>query len=118
LKRTRLQEVEQLIDNNLALVTEYSKRAAELMGSVRILEKERDKLVKKNKGVEIVRCKDCVKLNRYDCPMCYIENKTLQFAEVKPNFYCGAGKLTKEYNRTIDDIVEGKGLKPLNSKEG
>jgi hypothetical protein len=117
LKRTRLQEVEQLIDNNLALVTEYSKRAAELMGSVRILEKERDKLVKKNKGVEIVRCKDCVKLNRYDCPMCYIENKTLQFAEVKPNFYCGAGKLPKEYNRTIDDIVEGRGLKPLNSKE-
>lgn len=114
---TRLQEVEKLIDNNLALVTEYSKRAAELMGSVRILEKERDKLVKKNKGVEIVRCKDCVKLNRYDCPMCYIENKTLQFAEVKPNFYCGAGKLTKEYNRTIDDIVEGRGLKPLNSKE-
>lgn len=36
---TRLQEVEQLIDNNLALVAEYSKRAAELMGSVRILEK-------------------------------------------------------------------------------
>lgn len=93
---TRLQEVEKLIDNNLALVTEYSKRAAELMGSVRILEKERDKLVKKNKGVEIVRCKDCVKLNRYDCPMCYIENKTLQFAEVKPNFYCGAGKLTED----------------------
>lgn len=115
---TRLQEVEQLIDNNLALVAEYSKRAAELMGSVRILEKERDKLMKKNRGIEIVRCKDCVKLNRYDCPMCYIENKTLQFAEVKPNFYCGAGKLTKEYNRTIDDIVEGKGLKPLNSKEG
>ena len=117
MKRTRLQEVEHLIDNNLALVTEYSKRAAELMGSVRILEKERDKLVKKNKGVEIVRCKDCVKLNMYDCPMCYIENKTLQFAEVKPNFYCGAGKLTKEYNRTIDDIVEGKGLKPLNMEK-
>lgn len=115
---TRLQEVEQLIDNNLALVAEYSKRAAELMGSIRTLEKERDKLMKKNRGIEIVRCKDCVKLNRYDCPMCYIENKTLQFAEVKPNFYCGAGKLTKEYNRTIDDIVEGKGLKPLNSKEG
>lgn len=37
--------------------------------------------------------------------------------EVKPNFYCGAGKLTKEYNRTIDDIVEGKGLKPLNMEK-
>jgi len=59
-------------------------------------QEERDKLMEKNKGTEIVRCKDCVKLNRYDCPMCYIENKTLQFAEVKPNFYCEAGKLTKD----------------------
>lgn len=93
---TRLQEVEQLIDNNLALVAEYSKRAAELMGTVRILEKERDKLTKKNRGIQIVRCKDCIKLNRHDCPMCYIENKTLQFAAVKPTFYCGAGKLTED----------------------
>lgn len=115
---TRLQEVEKLLDNNLQLITDYTKRAAELIGSVRQLEKERDKLTKKNRGLEVVRCKDCVKLNHNTCPMCYIENKTLQFAEVKPNFYCGAGKLTKEYNRTIDDIVEGKGLKPLNSKEG
>lgn len=90
---TRLQEVEKLIDDNLALITQYSKRVAELMGSVRQLEKERLKLTKKNRGLEIVRCKDCVKLNRYDCPMCYIENKTLQFAEIKPNFYCGLGRL-------------------------
>lgn len=93
---TRLQEVEKLLDNNLQLITEYSKRVAELIGSVRILEKERDKLTKKNRGVEIVRCKDCVKLNRHDCPMCYIENKTLQFAEVKSNFYCGKGSLSEE----------------------
>jgi predicted hydrocarbon binding protein len=90
---TRLQEVEKLLDTNLALITEYSKRAAELMGSVRILEKERAKLTKKNRGVEIVRCKDCVRMNRYDCPMCYIENKTLQFIAVEPNFFCGKGKL-------------------------
>lgn len=57
---TRLQEVEKLLDTNLALITEYSKRAAELIGSIRILEKERAKLTKKNRGVEIVRCKDCV----------------------------------------------------------
>lgn len=93
---TRLQEVEKLLDNNLQLITEYSKRVAELIGSVRILEKERDKLTKKNRGVEIVRCKDCVKLNRHDCPMCYIENKTMQFTEVKPNFYCGKGQLKEE----------------------
>lgn len=90
---TRLQEAEKLLDTNLALITEYSKRAAELMGSVRILEKERAKLTKKNRGVEIVRCKDCVRMNRYDCPMCYIENKTLQFIAVEPNFFCGKGKL-------------------------
>ena len=93
---TRLQEVEKLLDNNLALITEYSKRAAELMGSVRTLEKEREKLTKKSRGVEIVRCKDCVKLNRHDCPMAYIENKTLQFAAVEPNFYCGKGKLKED----------------------
>ena len=93
---TRLQEVEQLLDSNLQLISDYSKRIATLMGSVRQLEKERDKLTKKNRGLEVVRCKDCVKLNRHDCPMCYIENKTLQFAEVKPNFYCGAGKLTED----------------------
>lgn len=39
---TRLQEVEKLLDNNLQLITEYSKRVAELIGSVRILEKERE----------------------------------------------------------------------------
>lgn len=93
---TRLQEVEKLIDENLALITQYTKRAAELMGTVRQLEKERDKLTKKNRGVEIVRCKDCIKLNRHDCPMCYIENQTLQFAEVKPNFYCAKGTLSEE----------------------
>lgn len=93
---TRLQEVEKLLDSNLQLITDYTKRAAELIGSVRQLEKERDKLMKKNRGIEIVRCKDCVKLNRHDCPMAYIENKTLQFVAVEPNFYCGKGKLKED----------------------
>ena len=93
---TRLQEVEKLLDSNLQLITNYTKRVAELIGSVRVLEKERDKLTKKNRRIEIVRCKDCVYLNRNDCPMCYIENKTLQFAEVKPNFYCAKGRSREE----------------------
>ena len=59
---TRLQEVEKLLDNNLQLITDYTKRAAELIGSVRQLEKERDKLTKKNRGLEVVRCKDCREL--------------------------------------------------------
>ena len=93
---TRLQEVEKLLDNNLQLITDYTKRAAELISSVRQLEKERDKLTKKNRGLEVVRCKDCVKLNRHDCPMAFIENKTLQFAAVEPNFYCGKGELKED----------------------
>ena len=93
---TRLQEIEKLLDDNLRLITNYTKRAAELIGSVRILEKEREKLVKKNRKIEIVRCKDCIFLNRHDCPMCYIENKMLQFAEVKPDFFCGKGKVKED----------------------
>lgn len=92
---TRLQEIDQLLENNNSLITEYSKRIATLIASNRELEKERTKLTKKNRNLEVVCCKDCVKLNRQDCPMCYIENKTLQFAEVKPNFYCAKGETTE-----------------------
>lgn len=93
---TRLQEAEKLLDTNLQLISDYSKRVAELIGSVRVLEKERDRLTKKNRGLEVVCCKDCVKLNRFDCPLCYIENKTMQFAEVKPEFFCGVGQIAEE----------------------
>lgn len=93
---TRLQEVEKLIDDNLELVNKYTRRAAELMASARKLEKEREKLMKKSRNAEIIYCKDCIKLNRFDCPMCYIENRTMQFAKVKPTFYCGAGKLRED----------------------
>lgn len=92
---TRLQEIDQLLENNNDLITNYSKRIATLIASNRELEKERTKLTKKNRGLEVVRCKDCVKLNRQDCPLCYIENQTLQFAEVKPNFYCSKGETTE-----------------------
>ena len=39
----------------------------------------------------VVRCKDCIYLNRHDCPMAYIEHQTLQFAAVTPDFYCAKG---------------------------
>lgn len=90
---TRLQEVEQLIDSNLEIVNQYTKRAAELMGSIRTLEKERDKLMKKAQEGRVIKCKDCIKMNRNDCPMCYIEKQTLQFVNVSPNFFCGSGCL-------------------------
>lgn len=49
---TRLQEVEKLLDTNLQLIAEYTKRVAELIGSVRVLEKERDKLTNKSRRGE------------------------------------------------------------------
>lgn len=52
---SRLQEVESLIDNNFKLVIEYTKRAAELMRSIRSLEKEREKIMKNNRKNEIVK---------------------------------------------------------------
>lgn len=42
--------------------------------------------------VEVVRCKNCVKEGRFDCPLCYIENKTLQFINHDAEFYCGFGE--------------------------
>lgn len=54
---TRLQEVEKLIDENLALITQYTKRAAELMGSVRQLEKERNRLMKKTRASRLCDAK-------------------------------------------------------------
>lgn len=43
------------------------------------------------KYVRVVRCKDCIYLNRHDCPMAYIERQTLKFAAVTPDFYCAKG---------------------------
>lgn len=43
------------------------------------------------KYVRVVRCKDCIHLNRHDCPMAYIEHQTMQFAAVTPDFYCAKG---------------------------
>ena len=89
---TRLQEIDLLLDKNTELITSYTKRIAELIGSVRVLEKERDKLTKKNKSEKTVYCKDCVYLSRFDCPLAFIEKRTLEFAAVPPNFYCAKGK--------------------------
>ena len=48
--------------------------------------------------VVVVRCEDCVKDGRFDCPICYIENKTLQFINHDANFYCSYGE-RKENNK-------------------
>lgn len=90
---SRLQEVEQLIEQNTELINSYTKRTATLINSIRELEKEREKIMKRKKQKEIVYCKDCVMLNRFDCPFCTIEKQTLQFAEISPDFFCAKGRL-------------------------
>ena len=43
-------------------------------------------------AVEVVRCRDCAKLGLFTCPICLIENKTLQFINLSPDFFCGEGE--------------------------
>ena len=43
-------------------------------------------------AVEVVRCRDCAKRGLFTCPICFIENKTLQFINLSPDFYCGEGE--------------------------
>ena len=43
-------------------------------------------------AVEVVRCRDCAKHVLFTCPICFIENKTLQFINISPDFYCGEGE--------------------------
>ena len=43
-------------------------------------------------AVPVVRCRDCAKLGLFTCPICFIENRTLQFVNISPDFYCGEGE--------------------------
>ena len=43
-------------------------------------------------AVGVVRCRDCAKDGLLTCPICFIENKTLQFINHSPDFYCGEGE--------------------------
>ena len=43
-------------------------------------------------AVEVVRCRDCAKDGLFTCPICFIENKTLEFINHSPDFYCGEGE--------------------------
>lgn len=57
--------------------------------------KEFVNLVKKIESgqlVEVVRCRDCIKDGLTTCPLCWIENHTLEFVNHDPDFYCGAGE--------------------------
>ena len=43
-------------------------------------------------ALEVVRCRDCAKDGLTTCPLCWIENHTLNFVNHDPNFYCGAAE--------------------------
>lgn len=47
---SRLEEVEEMLDTNLALITQYSQRIATLINTIRRLEKERERLTRKKRG--------------------------------------------------------------------
>ena len=40
----------------------------------------------------VIRCKDCAKNGLTTCPICWIENRTPQFVNHDPEFYCGAAE--------------------------
>ena len=48
--------------------------------------------IKAADAVPVIRCKDCAKDGLTTCPMCWIENHTLEFINHDPNFYCGAAE--------------------------
>lgn len=41
---------------------------------------------------EVVRCGDCERYLTSSCPMSYIEKKTLQFVDMRNDFFCGYGE--------------------------
>lgn len=40
----------------------------------------------------VVRCKDCEKEGRFDCPLAYIEKQTLCFVNHDADFFCADGE--------------------------
>lgn len=48
--------------------------------------------IKAADAAPVVRCKDCAKDGLTTCPICWIENHTLQFVNHDPEFYCGAAE--------------------------
>ena len=43
-------------------------------------------------AVEVVRCRECAKDGLTTCPLCWIENHTLQFVNHDPEFFCAGGE--------------------------
>lgn len=69
---------------------------------LRALQYDRDQYDKGfNDGImaaasELVRCSECVHDDTAACPLCWIENHTMQFINHDADFYCGKGERRSE----------------------
>lgn len=54
-----------------------------------------------------IRCKDCIYDGLTDCPLCYIEKRTLTWINHDPDFFCGkAGEKGKPTMISTNKAVE------------
>ena len=49
----------------------------------------------KKDAVEVVRCKDCIHENMTTCPLCWIENHTMEFINHNADDFCSYGERKK-----------------------
>ena len=47
---------------------------------------------------EVVYCKDCKRQLTSECPLSFIEKQTLQFVDMRRNFFCGYGERKENGN--------------------
>ena len=47
-------------------------------------------------AIEVVRCKDCIHDNMTTCPLCWIENHTMEFINHNSDDFCSYGERRSE----------------------
>lgn len=80
----------QLIDKNAAFgicIMEGANKAAEIIGRLPPAD-----------AVPVIHCRDCLHDGMSECPLCWIENHTMQFINHDPDFFCGKGERREEDN--------------------
>lgn len=76
-----------LIDAN-ELIAEYDRVHIGEPGKARKLMEEAPTV----DAVEVVRCKDCIHDNMTTCPLCWIENHTMEFINHNADDFCSYGE--------------------------
>lgn len=80
-----------LIDAN-ELIAEYDRVHIGEPGKARKLMEEAPTV----DAVEVVRCKDCIHDNMTTCPLCWIENHTMEFINHNAEDFCSYGERKNE----------------------